>query len=114
MEGNENRREDIHSLAIRAGRRTYFFDVKETRKGDYYLTITESKKVFDNEGNSRFEKHKVFLYKEDFIKFSEAFEESIEFLKKEKPDYFIEREESDGFGGFSDDKKDEKDSEQSE
>jgi hypothetical protein len=111
MEGTENRREDIHSLAIRAGRRTYFFDVKETRKGDYYLTITESKKVWDNDGNSRFEKHKVFLYKEDFIKFSEAFDESINFLKQNKPDYFVEREESDYSDYDSKDKKEDEDSE---
>lgn len=90
MDGNENenRREDIHSVAVRAGRRTYFFDVKETRKGDYFLTITESKKVFDNDGNFRFQKHKVFLYKEDFGKFSEAFDESIKFIKDSKPEYF--------------------------
>ena len=90
MDGNENenRREDIHSVAVRAGRRTYFFDVKETRKGDYFLTITESKKVFENDGNFKFQKHKVFLYKEDFGKFSEAFEESINFIKEAKPEYF--------------------------
>ena len=101
MDENENRREDIHSLAIRAGKRTYFFDVKETRKGDYYLTITESKKVFDNEGNSRFEKHKIFLYKEDFKKFSEAYDESIGFIKEAKPDYFIENEEEESFRASS-------------
>ncbi len=92
MDGNEYRREDIHSIAVRAGRRTYFFDVKETRKGDYFLTITESKKVFDNEGNFRFQKHKVFLYKEDFGKFSEAFDESIKFIKDSKPEYFENNE----------------------
>jgi hypothetical protein len=95
MDGNDKRRDDIHSLAIRAGRRTYFFDVKETRNGDYYLTITESKKVFEENGNFRFEKHKVFLYKEDFRKFSAAYEESINFIKEAKPDYFVENEDDD-------------------
>ncbi len=88
MEGTEKRREEIYSVSVRAGKRTYFFDVKETRQGDYYLTITESKKVFDKEGNSRFEKHKVFLYKEDFDKFQDGYSEVVNFIKKAKPDYF--------------------------
>ncbi|MCK9199075.1 MAG: PUR family DNA/RNA-binding protein [Bacilli bacterium] len=80
MEGDEKRREEIHSVSIRAGKRTYFFDVKETRQNDYYLTITESKKVFDKDGNSRFEKHKIFLYKEDNKKFLEALSGVISFV----------------------------------
>ena len=86
MDENEKRREDVHSLAIRAGRRTYFFDVKETRKGDYFLTITESKKVYEEEGDFKFKKHKIFLYKEDFEKFTEAYDESINFIKENQPD----------------------------
>jgi len=70
-EGMDNDREEIYSKAVRAGKRTYFFDVKSTRNNDYYLTITESKKRFDNDGNQNFEKHKIFLYKEDFEKFAE-------------------------------------------
>lgn len=90
MEGSEKRREEIHSVAIRAGKRTYFFDVKETRQGDFYLTITESKKVFDKDGNSHFEKHKVFLYKEDFGKFIEGYEQAVDYIKEHKPEYFEE------------------------
>ena len=59
-EGMDNDREEIYSKAVRAGKRTYFFDVKATRNNDYYLTITESKKRFDNDGNQNFEKHKIF------------------------------------------------------
>ena len=94
MEGTDKRREDIYSVSVRAGKRTYFFDVKETRQEDYYLTITESKKVFDKDGNSRFEKHKIFLYKEDFDKFMEGYVDVVEFIKKAQPEYFekIEQE----------------------
>ena len=74
MDNNE-RRDEIFSRAVRAGKRTYFFDVKSTRGNDYYLTITESKKRFNDDGKYFFEKHKLFLYKEDFIKFSEGLNE---------------------------------------
>lgn len=70
-------RDEIYSKAVKAGKRTYFFDVKATRNNDYYLTITESKKKFDKDGNSSFEKHKIFLYKEDFEKFTEGLEEAV-------------------------------------
>jgi hypothetical protein len=73
-------RDEIYSKVIRAGKRTYFFDVKATRGDDYFLTITESKKVFDNEGNSHYEKHKIFLYKEDFDKFAQGFDETVGFI----------------------------------
>ena len=68
----ENYRNEIYSKSVRAGRRTYFFDVKSTRSGDHYLTITESKKKFDQDGNFQFEKHKIFLYKADFDKFKDG------------------------------------------
>jgi hypothetical protein len=74
-------REEIFSKAVRAGKRTYFFDVKATRKNDYYLTITESKKRYNKDGRFYYEKHKVFLYKEDFDKFSDNLAEVIEFIK---------------------------------
>lgn len=74
-------RQEIFSSAVRAGKRTYFFDVKATRRNDYYLTITESKKRFNKDGRYFFEKHKIFLYKEDFEKFSEGLGEAIEFIK---------------------------------
>lgn len=88
MEGYEKKdgmemvdREEIYSKAVRAGKRTYFFDVKATRNNDYYLTITESKKKFDDNGSQNFEKHKIFLYKEDFEKFSEGLEEVVTYIK---------------------------------
>lgn len=77
-------RDEIYSKVIRAGKRTYFFDVKATRGDDYFLTITESKKIYDMEGNARYEKHKIFLYKEDFDKFAEGFEETVSFISKIK------------------------------
>lgn len=80
-EGMESDREEIYSKAVRAGKRTYFFDVKATRNSDYYLTITESKKRFDTEGNQNFEKHKIFLYKEDFEKFAEGLDEVVAYIK---------------------------------
>lgn len=73
-------RQEIYSKAVRAGKRTYFFDVKSTRKDEYYLTITESKKRYDQEGKFHFEKHKIFLYKEDFEKFSDGLNEVIDFI----------------------------------
>lgn len=78
-------REEIHSKAVRAGKRTYFFDVKATRRNDYYLTITESKKRFNRDGKFFYEKHKLFLYKEDFDKFSESLVEIIEFIREANP-----------------------------
>ena len=73
---NEDR-EEVYSKAVKAGKRTYFFDVKATRNNDYYLTITESKKKFDKDGVSSYEKHKIFLYKEDFEKFAEGLEDAV-------------------------------------
>ena len=72
---------EIYSNPVRAGKRTYFFDIRESRNGEQYLTITESKKKFDDDGNFRFEKHKIFLYKEDFEKFGNAFNDSIKRIK---------------------------------
>jgi hypothetical protein len=81
----EQSREEIFSKAVRAGKRTYFFDVKATRRNDYYLTITESKKRFSKDGKSFYEKHKVFLYKEDFEKFSDGLKEVVEFIITANP-----------------------------
>jgi len=76
---NENaNREDIHSKAVRAGKRTYFFDVKSTRGNDLYITITESKRRYQDDGKFSYEKHKLFLYKEDFDKFADGLTETIE------------------------------------
>ena len=73
-------RDEVYSIPIRAGKRTYFFDVKSTRNNDYYLTITESKKV-ENEGSHNYEKHKIFLYKEDFEKFTEGLENTLAYIR---------------------------------
>ncbi len=86
MEGYERKedmeeRDKIYTKAVKAGKRTYFFDMKKTRNEDYYLTITESKRKVDVEGVQNFEKHKVFLYKEDFEKFTEGLTEVINYIK---------------------------------
>lgn len=84
-EGDNGGRQEIFSQTVRAGKRTYFFDVKATRNNEYYLTITESKKRFNKEGRQYFEKHKVFLYREDFEKFRDGLTEVISFINKEQP-----------------------------
>lgn len=77
----QNEREGLFSKAVKAGKRTYFFDVKETKGEDKYITITESKRRFDNDLNHFFyEKHKIFLYKEDFEKVSKALNDAINFI----------------------------------
>ena len=83
-EGKGNFRDEIYSKSVRAGKRTYFFDVKSTRGGDLYLTITESKKRFHDDGNFYFKKHKLFLYKEDFDKFSDGLSEVLEKIEELK------------------------------
>jgi len=82
LNGSEekNQKEEIFTKIVRAGKRTYFFDVKATRKDDYYLTITESKKRLGKEGKIFYEKHKVFLYKEDFDKFTEGLRDAVTFI----------------------------------
>jgi hypothetical protein len=85
--------EEIFSRAVRAGKRTYFFDVKATRSNEYYLTITESKKKFNRDGKFHYEKHKIFLYKEDFEKFLKGANETIGFIQEEQPYIPREREE---------------------
>ncbi len=72
--------EEIYTKVVRAGKRTYFFDVKATRKDDYYLTITESKKRLGKEGKIFYEKHKIFLYKEDFDKFTEGLKDTVDYI----------------------------------
>ena len=78
----EREKEEVFSQAVKAGKRTYFFDVKETKQGERYITITESKRKFDNEdGTFSYEKHKIFLYKEDYSKFQNALEGVIRFVE---------------------------------
>lgn len=87
MEDTENKgkeRGEIFSRAVRAGKRTYFFDVKTTVEEEAYLTITESKRRFNDQGKFFYEKHKLFLYKEDFEKFLNGLNDSIEFIKTGK------------------------------
>ncbi|MFC2101793.1 DUF3276 family protein [Bacteroidota bacterium] len=88
MEENEKKdreRGEIFSKAVRAGKRTYFFDVKATISDEYYLTITESKRRFNNDqGKFFYEKHKLFLYKEDFQKFTEGLTEVVDYIKREQ------------------------------
>jgi len=78
--------DEIFSKLVRAGKRTYFFDVKATKRNDYYLTITESKKHYDQDGKFHFEKHKLFLYKEDFDKFTDGLSEAFEYIKNNQPE----------------------------
>jgi len=87
QEQNEmSSRNDIYSKAVRAGKRTYFFDVRSTKRDEYYLAITESTKRFDEDGNFHYEKHKIFLYKEDFEKFAEGLKDAIHFIKDNTTD----------------------------
>lgn len=85
-ENNDKKMESVYSQRIRAGkRRTYFFDIRETRGNDYYLTITESRKRFNEDG---YDRHKIFLYKEDFNKFLKGMTEAIDFVKTDlMPDF---------------------------
>jgi hypothetical protein len=85
-DNNEKRMESVYSKRIRAGkRRTYFFDVRATRSNDYYLTITESRKKFNEDG---YDRHKLFLYKEDFNKFLKALTEAVDYVKTDlMPDF---------------------------
>ncbi len=80
-------KEEIFTRVVRAGKRTYFFDVKATRKDDYYLTITESKKRLGKEGKVFYEKHKIFLYKEDFEKFAEGLTDVVSYIDKGQPEF---------------------------
>jgi len=81
MEENRYPNQDLYSNAVRAGKRTYFFDVKSTRDGEYYLIVTESKKVSRPNGDFNFEKHKIFLYKEDFEKFNLGLSDALKFIE---------------------------------
>jgi hypothetical protein len=88
-------KEEIFTRVVRAGKRTYFFDVKATRKDDYYLTITESKKRLGNEGKVFYEKHKIFLYKEDFEKFTEGLKDAVTYIDNGKDELKVPNTSSD-------------------
>ncbi|BDD03413.1 DUF3276 family protein [Aureibacter tunicatorum] len=98
-ENKEQEKAEIYSKRVRAGKRTYFFDVKSTRSNDYYLTITESKRRFKDDGTYFYEKHKIFLYKEDFNKFLNALHETVNHVKDDlMPDFdFSQFDEADEY-----------------
>ena len=102
----KNDRGDLFSKSVRAGKRTYFFDVKSTRGNDYYLTITESKKRFGTDGKFTYEKHKIFLYKEDFEKFIEGLNEAITHIKENAPEVETSYEGGDKYESGENEKKD--------
>jgi len=90
MHNNEMmEKEEIYSKVLRAGRRTYFFDVRATKAGDYYLTITESKKFTNDDGSFHYKKHKIYLYKEDFNEFNAILSEMTDYVVAEKGDEVI-------------------------
>ena len=89
MEESKHVNEDIFSKVLRAGRRTYFFDVRSTKAGDYYLTISESKKFTNDDGTFYFKKHKIYLYKEDFENFSSILGEMTKYIIDEKGEEVI-------------------------
>ena len=82
-------KEEIFSKVLRAGRRTYFFDVRATKADDYYITITESKKFTEADGSFHFKKHKIYLYKEDFTSFAEILEEMTSYVLNHKGEEVI-------------------------
>ncbi|WP_300439490.1 PUR family DNA/RNA-binding protein [Christiangramia sp.] len=97
-------KEEIFSKVLRAGRRTYFFDVRSTRANDYYLTITESKKFTNDDGSFYYKKHKIYLYKEDFDGFREILEEMTDYIVNEKGEEVIsERHQKDFKKEYDDD-----------
>ena len=103
MNGKDrSEKEEIFSKVLRAGRRTYFFDVRATKADDYYLTITESKKHEDNNGNSYYKKHKIYLYKEDFENFNSILGEVTDFILKSKGTEVISETHNPNFKKFSD------------
>ncbi|MGZ0017019.1 PUR family DNA/RNA-binding protein [Yeosuana sp. AK3] len=82
-------KEEIFSKVLRAGRRTYFFDVRSTKADDYYLTITESKKFTNDDGSFHYKKHKIYIYKEDFSEFRDILKEMTDYIVNEKGDEVI-------------------------
>ena len=86
---SDKEQEEIFSKVLRAGRRTYFFDVRETKASDYYLTITESKKFTNDDGTFYYKKHKIYLYKEDFKDFSLILREVVDFIIEERGEEVI-------------------------
>lgn len=103
FENVEKKENEIFSKVLRAGKRTYFFDVRETKAGDYYLTITESKKNVSEEGSLGFKKFKIYLYKEDFKNFKDILEETTSFIIKETGEKVISERHRDDFNLLTED-----------
>lgn len=95
----EPSQEEINSKVLRAGRRTYFFDVRETKASDYYLTITESKKFTNEDGSFYYKKHKIYLYKEDFIEFKEILGSMMDFIIQERGNEVISERHQKNYNG---------------
>lgn len=93
VEGHED---IISSKAVRAGKRTYFIDIKTTRGGEYYLTITESRKRLHDDGSESYSRSQIYLYKEDFNKVMNGLTEMLDFVKEQKPEYFESQREPQG------------------
>ena len=106
-ESKQHVNEDIFSKVVRAGRRTYFFDVRSTKAGDYYLTISESKKFTNDDGTFYFKKHKIYLYKEDFENFSNTLGEMTKYIIDEKGEEVISEIHDKDFKSKTDQKEDE-------
>ncbi len=83
-DGAKKFRENVFTSSVRAGKRTYYFDVKETKNGEKYITVTERKRRYNEDGSYKVEKHKIFLYKEDFDKFADALDDVIEYVESGK------------------------------
>lgn len=98
--------EEIYSKVLRAGRRTYFFDVRSTKAGDYYLTVTESKKFTHDDGSFHYKKHKIYLYKEDFSAFKEHLDEMMDYIIDEKGEEVISERHQKDFKKEDDDNDD--------
>ena len=96
VNAQERSGDDVYSKQVRAGKRTYFFDVKATRGNDYYLTITESKRRIENDGRFAYDKHKIFLYKEDFEKFAATLQEMVDYIRTNCPAASPSQTEGDG------------------
>ena len=104
MYNDKMEKEEIFSKVLRAGRRTYFFDVRATKAEDYYLTITESKKFTNDDGSFHYKKHKIYIYKEDFAEFKEILAEMTDYIISEKGDEVIsERHQKDFKKEYEDD-----------
>ena len=95
--------DDVYSKPVKAGKRTYFFDVKATKGNDLYLTITESKRKVEGDGSFSYDKHKIFLYKEDFEKFRDGLDEVISYISKRAPqtEYSERKSQDDQNGRFT-------------